>query len=328
MKKDTTIVIPTIRNLDFLEDWRSELEDYPIVIVQDGDPERKLDIPEGFNHQIYNWNDIDEELGKDSWIISRKDSACRCFGFLKSKTKYVYTLDDDCFPTKDVLKQHLQNLKSKSHPYYFNTLYDQQFVRGYPFGLRTGIDTAISHGLWLNIPDFDAPTQMVNPNFRNVNEVDAVVTIPNKTLYSMCGMNVAFDRELIGSAMYFGLMGEGYPIGRYDDMWAGWCSKIICDHLGYGVKTGKPYIWHDKASDWKNNFKKEYNGILWQEQLIPFFQNFKFSESSTNAGECYLEIATKVEKDLSNIDNYFEKVGNAMRTWTKVWRQNEESNTY
>eukprot|EP00983_Pelagomonas_calceolata_P080967 1155364-Pelagomonas_calceolata.AAC.2 len=45
------------------------------------------------------------------------------------------------------------------------------------------------------------------------------------TLYPMCGMNLAFDREAIGPAMYFGLMGEGQPIGRYDDMWAGWCSK-------------------------------------------------------------------------------------------------------
>jgi len=42
----------------------------------------------------------------------------------------------------------------------------------------------------------------------------------------MCGMNLAFDRELIGPAMYFGLMGEGQPIGRYDDMWAGWCIKV------------------------------------------------------------------------------------------------------
>ena len=43
----------------------------------------------------------------------------------------------------------------------------------------------------------------------------------------MCGMNLAFDRTLIGPAMYFGLMGDGQPIGRYDDMWAGWCSKVI-----------------------------------------------------------------------------------------------------
>ena len=46
------------------------------------------------------------------------------------------------------------------------------------------------------------------------------------TLFPMCGMNLAFNRELIGPAMYFGLMGDGQPLGRYDDMWAGWCSKV------------------------------------------------------------------------------------------------------
>lgn len=52
------------------------------------------------------------------------------------------------------------------------------------------------------------------------------MTIPKGTLFPMCGMNLAFDRELIGPAMYFGLMGDGQPIGRYDDMWAGWCTKV------------------------------------------------------------------------------------------------------
>ena len=57
--------------------------------------------------------------------------------------------------------------------------------------------------------------------------VDAVMTVPKGTLFPMCGMNLAFDRELIGPAMYFGLMGDGQPIGRYDDMWAGWCMKVL-----------------------------------------------------------------------------------------------------
>lgn len=33
-------------------------------------------------------------------------------------------------------------------------------------------------GLWLNIPDYDAPTQMVKPHERNTRYVDAVLTIP------------------------------------------------------------------------------------------------------------------------------------------------------
>lgn len=33
-------------------------------------------------------------------------------------------------------------------------------------------------GLWLNIPDYDAPTQLVKPAERNTRYVNAVLTIP------------------------------------------------------------------------------------------------------------------------------------------------------
>ncbi|EFH50467.1 predicted protein [Arabidopsis lyrata subsp. lyrata] len=36
--------------------------------------------------------------------------------------------------------------------------------------------------------------------------------------------------DLIGPTMYFGLMGDGQPIGSYDDMWAGWCIKVISSY--------------------------------------------------------------------------------------------------
>jgi reversibly glycosylated polypeptide/UDP-arabinopyranose mutase len=47
----------------------------------------------------------------------------------------------------NALEQHITNLLTPSTPYFFNT--------------------AISHGLWLNIPDYDAPTQLVKPAERN-----------------------------------------------------------------------------------------------------------------------------------------------------------------
>ena len=142
--------------------------------------------------------------------------------------------------------------------------------------------------------------------------------------------------ELIGAAMYFGLMGEGQPIGRYDDMWAGWCTKVICDHLGVGCKTGLPYVWHSKASNPFVNLRKEYKGIFWQEvrgrglrsafalpslcrvtsvqphgpgtercalvvpctpqEIIPFFQNVTLTKTTTNVEELYLELAEKVDR--------------------------------
>jgi reversibly glycosylated polypeptide/UDP-arabinopyranose mutase len=72
----------------------------------------------------------------------------------------------------NALQQHIKNLLTPSTPTFFNTLYDPyregaDFVRGYPFSLREGAPTAVSHGLWLNIPDYDAPTQLVKPRERN-----------------------------------------------------------------------------------------------------------------------------------------------------------------
>lgn len=46
-------------------------------------------------------NDIDRMLGDKAWCISFKDSACRCFGFMISKKRYIYTIDDDCFVAKN-----------------------------------------------------------------------------------------------------------------------------------------------------------------------------------------------------------------------------------
>lgn len=139
-------------------------------------------------------------------------------------------------------------------------------------------------------------------------------------------MNLAFDRTAIGPAMYFGLMGEGQPWGRYDDMWAGWCVKVIADHLSLGVKTGLPYIWHSKASNPFVNLRKEYKGIFWQEEIIPFFQGIKLDASVTNVEDAMLDIAARVRKGLAHLDPYFEKLADGMVAWIECWRELNPTN--
>ncbi len=97
LKDELDIVIPTIRNLDFLEMWRPFFEPYHLIIVQDGDPSKIINVPEGFDYELYNRNDINRILGPKASCISFKDSACRCFGYMVSKKKYIFTIDDDCF---------------------------------------------------------------------------------------------------------------------------------------------------------------------------------------------------------------------------------------
>ncbi|KAA8541059.1 hypothetical protein F0562_025022 [Nyssa sinensis] len=289
LKDELDIVIPTIRNLDFLEMWRPFFQPYHLIIVQDGDPSKTIKVPEGFDYELYNRNDINRILGPKASCISFKDSACRCFGYMVSKKKYIFTIDDDCFVAKDpsgkeinALEQHIKNLLSPSTPFF------------------------LQHPL-------------VKPRERNTRYVDAVMTIPKGTLFPMCGMNLGFNRELIGPAMYFGLMGDGQPIGRYDDMWAGWCTKVICDHLGLGIKTGLPYIWHSKASNPFVNLKKEYKGIYWQEELIPFFQSATLPKECTSVQKCYIELSKQVRAKLGKVDEYFLKLADAMVTWIEAW---------
>ncbi|XVF31575.1 hypothetical protein REPUB_Repub17cG0002500 [Reevesia pubescens] len=117
------------------------------------------------------------------------------------------------------------------------------------------------------------------------------MTIPKKIFFPLCGMNLAFNRELIGASMNFGLMGDGQLIRLYDYMWAGWCTKVICDHLGWGMKTGLPYIWHNKASNPFVNLKNEYKGIYWQEELIPFFQSVTIPKDRITVQKCYIELS-------------------------------------
>ncbi|KAH1031451.1 hypothetical protein J1N35_043625 [Gossypium stocksii] len=287
--------------------------------------------PDGFDYQLYNRKDINRILGPKASCISFKDSACRCFGYLVSKKNYIFTIDDDCFVAKDpsgkeinVLEQHIKNLLTPSTTHFFNTLYDPykegvDFVRGYPFSLQEGAPITISHGLWLNIPDYDTPTQLVKPLEINTRYVDAVMTVPKGTLFPMYGMNLAFNRELIGPTMYFRLMGDGQMIGQYDDMWVGWCMKVICDHLGLGVKTGLPYIWHSKASNPFVNLKKEYKGIFWQEKVIPFFKSVSLPKVCSSVEKYYLALAGEVKSKLGEVDPYFIKLADAMVTWIEAW---------
>lgn len=145
----------------------------------------------------------------------------------------------------------------------------------------------------------------------------------------MCGMNLAFDRALIGPAMWFGLMGEGQPLGRYDDLFAGWCAKVVCDHLGLGVKSGKPYVWHSKASDPLTNLSKEFKGILWQEQMVEFFRGVKLPKEATTAAAAYAVLAAELRASaLPAVDPYFLRVAEGMETWLEVWKEfNNEGST-
>ena len=76
------IVVPTIREdqiKTFLEAWKFER---PIVVWDNEET----------------WDKIFGDFGEDAWIFSRRNAAIRCYGYLKSSADVIVTLDDDCLP--------------------------------------------------------------------------------------------------------------------------------------------------------------------------------------------------------------------------------------
>ncbi|MBA0797108.1 hypothetical protein Gohar_007831, partial [Gossypium harknessii] len=288
---EVDIVIGALRSdlTTFMNEWRPMFSRFHVIIVKDPDLKEELKIPEGFNLDVYGKPDIDQVVGSSTSILF-SGYSCRYFGYLVSRKKYIISVDDDCLPARDpkgflvdAVAQHISNLTNPATPFFFNTLYDPyaegaDFVRGYPFSLRGGVKCALSCGLWLNLADHDAPTQALKARQRNSRYVDAVMTVPARSLIPISGINIAFEREAVGPALVPALRLAGEGKCRWEtmeDIWSGLCVKIVCDHLGLGVKTGLPYIWRTDRGDPIASLKKEWEGVKLMEEVIPFFQSVR-----------------------------------------------------
>lgn len=320
----------------FMEEWRPVFSRFHLIIVQDPDLKGDLKVADGFNLNVYTKTDIDRVVGKSSNAISFSGYSCRYFGYLMSRKKYVISIDDDCFPAKDgngniidAVTQHITNLTTPATPFFFNTLYDPycegtDFVRGYPFSLRNGVDCGLSCGLWLNLADYDAPTQALKPKERNSRYVDAVLTIPANALMPVSGINIGFNSELVGPALLpaFQLSKEGkFRWETVEDIWTGMCVKVVCDHLKLGVKSGLPYIWRNERGSPIESLKKEWEGVKLMEHVVPFFQSTKFSETAVTAEDCVNELAGSVKEQLGNINPMFVHAADTMVEWIKLWKR-------
>lgn len=331
-----TVVIPTIREScaqDWLQQWQRELSDVNVVIVEDN-PERTFGLPHAENVDHYSWQDIDAELGKESWIIPRRTSACRSFGFLKALqggADIIWTLDDDCYPEDawrgsyvDTLKQLLTSDVPVDD--WWNTIgWTGLHPRGFPYDIREKRrPVMVHHGLWSNVPDLDGMTQLANPDFR-LDPVNALSVVPRGSLMPFCIMNVAFRKEM-APALYMLLMGNdtkgnhwGYD--RFDDIWAGVMLKLIADHLNFAVTCGAPGIRHSRASDPHKNKALEAAGVEAHEKLWPFLKDVELTE--TTVAGCYSQLAAALGASYHNPvkpprRGYWKKLSSAMDIWADL----------
>ena len=262
------------------------------------------------------WRDVDAELGEWSWIVPRRSDCVRSFGYLRAAqlgTDVIVTLDDDCFPTAPgFIDAHVAALSGEATTDAWTSTGEGVVPRGVPY-LNRGRSrpVGISHGLWTNVADYDAITQLVIGRTGGTFAPRDLV-VPVGQYYPMCGMNLAWRAELT-PAMYFLLMGRGLALRPLRRHLGGASSRRrICDHLGYAVVSGRPLIEHRRASNVWTNLAKEAPGLPVNETLWRAVDAIVLTETSV-AG-CYQQIARELDLD----GDYWSRLGDAMCVWADL----------
>ena len=324
----------------WVDEWTPHLDGTDIYVIEDR-PDGYTDADFGRDAYQFNWHDIDRELGDKAWVIPRRTSAIKSFGFMKAYAEgydYIWTLDDDCLPDPGYEHPYVASMKrligmSQADDSWYNTIEDTGlYPRGYPYGIRQKSQPVmIHHGLWAGVPDLDGITALEHHALRLKSRYHTE-RVPTGQMFPMCGMNLVFRAEM-APAMYFGLQGrersvvhnsiiEGskpLPFDRFDDIWAGLFAKKVCDHLGYAVTSGGPTILHTKESNPTQRVIKEGPGIAAHEILWPLVANFQLEDDTVKS--CYSDLASlvmSVKNELPYPD-YWKRLAEAMHTWTEMF---------
>lgn len=254
------VVVPTIRPENykaFKKAWNGLLKKHKAILltVWDGDKPRLVVDKKEFS--------IKQVMGKNDLIFNKNDGVRNLgFAFIAKRLKEVdtiITLDDDTKPLGDTIQDHLDALNQRVSVTWLSTA--SEFMRGFPYGVRSEAEVVLSHGVWDGVKDYDAPTQLVKGNMP--------VTffkgpIPKGVFYPMCGMNIAFKRKML-PYMYYAPMGYRVGVNRFADIWLGIESKKIIDAKGWAVVSGYAKVLHERASNVFKNLEQEGKGIRMNE---------------------------------------------------------------
>lgn len=344
MTKKIGIVVPFYKPELFEKfvnawDWSSNPEEtgYELTLYIVEDQAKKFIITPtlSINIKHYSWKDIDKDLKDNAWIISRRSSAIRSYGYLKAYQdgcEYILTLDDDCYPKnpkynkiEDLIFRHKGFAMDLHHEYSNTHNVGRQFgfnlwMRGSPIRYRRGRGAVVSIGGWNGNPDLDAWTQLEHQHPKlEVNP--SIVNVPKYLGLTMCGMNVMFHRSVIPIA-YFLLQGEAWGVDRVDDIWCGLFMKKVLDQFDLPMAiNGFATVYHDRASDAMTSLKKE--GLTLQETELLWDRLIPMNVGGSTLINAYKMMCTQLKPEWFGTKEYGTKLIEAMQVWVSLFEVEE-----
>lgn len=293
----------------------------------------------------------ENKVGDHERLIPRRSHAETSFGLLwlwKEGFPLGAFLDDDTKPTQhDYFGTHLSNLESpKPMPRvstkqgWVNVLHQQidrhhLHPRGYPYAhmgiphsskkAKTGRVVA-SQGLWTNVADLDAARILVGGDLNGQGSPRTVAedfpesfVVEHGSQTTISSMNVAFRREVVPAFWQFPMDDNEWKVGRFDDIWSGFCLKHIADAKGLDIVHGHPLCQHNKAP--RSTFKDlvaEANGLELNEH---FTKHLPDVGDDPEWGDAYRLMASSFQKgEFKSYVNgaFLNHCGRLMEEWVDV----------
>jgi hypothetical protein len=312
--KKPVVIIPSIRTIE-ADRIAAIPEDVDIFVVDDSDGSIK---PSRDRMKVFTYADQREVMGKDYDLIPHKTAACRNFAFYyvyrHTDHDVVITLDDDVLCPPDFMASYgvvgttgeFPNVTVEGEGWY-NTIAHMGisganghtlYPRGFPYWLRHPLAETRSRvrgrvtcimGLWSNVLDYDGLDKYLFEDYRELrqdvklNEPLLTVGTPARpTKFSFCAMNFAFHRDMLPAAYQMPMDREiapGYPIWRFDDIWAGYVIEALVHKRGGGdlIGIGDPVGTHLK----EGNLVREVHGEHYGHLMSPYF--YAFIETGVSA---------------------------------------------
>lgn len=308
-----------------LESWQFAWHAWDRIVLVEDAPERSHVQRSGLAHLC--WQDIGRLPEHAQWLVSRRDSAIKALGFLEAArlgAHRIYVLDDDCYPYSLVpiswTQEHCRNLVDGVEADRWRSSVEGLRVRGLPYGGTSGrVPVHLSMGLWSGIADVDAVTELSGgrpPEF----SPPYGTWLAGPSYVPLCGMNFAFRVELL-PLLYFPLMGEGQPFGRFDDIWAGIVAQRGMRHLGWHMSVGLPLVEHRRLSSPFRNLEREAPALEIHEHLWRVVDAAELR--GTVAAEVAVEIGVHLVRSADQFPverarGYVRDYGVALQQWASL----------
>ena len=326
MKNRIAVVVPTVQKHlaeAFIEQWSLWLKDVSLYLIEDS----HNPLAEIYSSVVtrLTWQEIEDDLGDQAWIIPMKTSAIRSYGIWKawrSGAEYIVTLNDNCFPIDgaNFFEGHLNALNSESQTEQWFSPFSQFKGKGFPYEKSSlSRPVKLNMGYCKGSPVLDAQAALAHSR-EEKEEVSQDISVPAGQYFPFSAANSAFHRD-IAPLMYFHLMGQGNDQGvdGFGDAWCGVIVKKILDHLNFGVHCGGATVKRISSDNLWQKLEAELPAMRLNESF--WRRVHRIQLTSADPVECLRQIAKHM---VTWEEEFFKRNAKAMMLWTNLFCEAKE----